>query len=371
MRRCAISPRECFTYLAVKLENSIVHAGRTTSNNDVSSSQITTTGQSSIRNMENRTMYDSDMTLRFLPGAWRSAGVLFVAVIFAPAISPAQAPKSSGLPDKTVPIRATANDFVSAFNKGDAKAVAALWTATGTETDEQGTTFKGRQAIEEQYAALFKAQPDARIAVEIHSIDMPAPNVAVEDGIATVMAKGVPPSASRYTAVHVLEGGRWQMASVHEAPVDLQSNASRLQDLDWLIGKWQAKSGDVVAESNIRWLANKAFIERDYTVRKNSDITSSGMQIIGWDPQEGQIRSWSFDSSGGYGTGLWSRTADGWQVDHTGTLPDSTPTAALDFVIQVPGEDGVFGWRSTNRTAGQSPLPDTAEVVFDRVKDKP
>jgi uncharacterized protein (TIGR02246 family) len=282
----------------------------------------------------------------------------------------ANAQKPSGTSDKTAPIRASADDFTKAFNAGDAKAVAALWTPDGTETDEQGQTFRGRQAIEEQYAELFKAHPDARIQVEVHSVDMPASNVAVEDGVATLLTKNAPPSTSRYTAVHILDAGKWLMSSVHEAPVDMKAGADGLKALDWLVGTWQAKSEDTIAESDIRWLANKTFIEREYTVKKNGATTNSGLQIIGWDPQEGQIRSWSFDFTGGYGTGLWSQTADGWQIDHIGVLPDSTPTTARDFVIHVAGQDNVLGWRSTNRMAGESVLPDTAEVVFDRVKEK-
>jgi hypothetical protein len=53
-------------------------------------------------------------------------------------------------------IRATAEAFVKAFNRGDAKAVAGLWTEKGTMADERGEIFKGRKAIEAQYAALFK-----------------------------------------------------------------------------------------------------------------------------------------------------------------------------------------------------------------------
>jgi uncharacterized protein (TIGR02246 family) len=297
--------------------------------------------------------------------------LLGVVAGFAPALSIAAPPKSTNAPAQSDAIRASADDFTAAFNKGDAKAVAALWTPDGSETDEQGTTFKGRQAIEAEYAKLFKAHRDARIQIEVHSVEFPASNVAVEDGVATVTVSGAPPSSSRYTVVHVPQDGKWLMSNVHESPDDAKSGTETLQSLDWLIGKWQAKMGDVVAESDIRWLANKSFIRRDYTVRKGDATTGSGIQIIGWDPQQGQIRSWSFDSTGGYGTGLWSQTADGWQIDHIGTFPDSTPSSSRDFVIRVPGEDNVLGFRSTHRLAGGSVLPDTAEIVFDRVKEKP
>ena len=58
-------------------------------------------------------------------------------------------------------IRATAAAFVEAFNRGDARAVAALWTADGSAADDSGTIYKGRPAIEAQYAELFKQHPGA------------------------------------------------------------------------------------------------------------------------------------------------------------------------------------------------------------------
>src|SRR5689334_21510139 len=132
--------------------------------------------------------------LRWRLPMWpKSLVLLSVVAGLVPALSSAAAPKSAAAPTQTDAIRASADDFTSAFNKGDAKAVAALWTPDGSETDEQGTTFKGRQAIEGEYANLFKARPDARIQIEVHSVDFPAPNVAVEDGVATVSVSGAPP----------------------------------------------------------------------------------------------------------------------------------------------------------------------------------
>jgi uncharacterized protein (TIGR02246 family) len=269
-------------------------------------------------------------------------------------------------------IRASAEEFTQAFNAGDAKKVAALWTAGGLLNDEAGRNFKGRKAIEDEYAAFFQAHPGARIEVTIESIDFPAPNVAVEEGNGTVVfPQGGPPSSSHYTAVHTLQDGKWTMATVRESPSESSSSAARLQPLEWLIGKWQMKSESTTAISEFNFIANKSFIERDYTVRKDGAVASSGIQIIGWDPRQQRVRSWSFDSTGGYGSGIWTRTPDGWRIDTTGVLTDGTPTSSRDIVIRVPGEDSIFGWRSTNRMAGGTALPDTAEVVLDRVKEKP
>ena len=268
-------------------------------------------------------------------------------------------------------IRATAVTFVQAFNRGDAPAVAALWTPDGTAADDTGTIFKGRKAIEGQYAQLFKEHPDARMEVAVESVEFPTPAMAIEDGVARVESQsGGPPQLSHYTAVHIKQDGKWLMAAVRESSTELPSNYARVEGLGWLVGTWTAERDGTTVHTTIRWIANKSFLEREYTVRKDGIATSSGRQIIGWDPKAGQIRSWCFDAAGGNGTGIWTATPDGWRIESTGVLPDGTPTSSRDLVIRVPGEDDVLGWRSVARTAGGAPLPDTPEVVLDRVVNK-
>ena len=99
-------------------------------------------------------------------------------------------------------------------------------------------------------------------------------------------------------------------------------------------------------------------------------LVSSGTQIVGWDPRSRQVVSWTFDSSGGYGTGAWTAAANGWQIESVGVTADGVPTSSKDHLIRVPGEDNIFGWHSVDRKLGETKLPDTREVVLDRVPDK-
>jgi len=268
-------------------------------------------------------------------------------------------------------IRASAAEFVKAFAAGDAKTIAGQWSDSGTLVDDQGQVYKGRKAIEDEYAAFFKREPGARMEVSIKSIEFPAPNVAIEDGVARVIAKrGEPPVASHYTAVHARDDGKWRIVSVRESAIELPSNVAQLAELEFLVGKWAAKADARSLETSIRWIAGGSFLERSYVVHDNGVTISSGKQIIGWDPQASKIRSWSFDSSGGHGTGLWAADADGWKIETQGMLADGTPTSSHDHLIRVPNEDDVFGWRSTDRKVGDTSLPDLAEVVLDRVKEK-
>jgi len=298
--------------------------------------------------------------LPLLCGAW-------IVMLIAFSAWAADSDKSERAADEAA-IRAGAKEFTAAFARGDAEAIAAMWTENGTLSDESGRVFKGRKAIEDEYAALFKAEPKAKIEIAIQSIEFPAPNMAVEDGVARIISKqGAHPVASRYTAVHVSQDGKWRMATVRESTIELPSNYAALKDLEWLVGRWELKSGGTTVENKFHWVANRSFLEREYTVRQDGMTTSSGLQIIGWDPQAGQIHSWSFDSAGGHGQGLWTAAADGWRIESRGMLPDGTPTASQDRLIRVAGESDVFGWQSSDRRVGDERLTDLAEVVLDRV----
>ena len=87
-------------------------------------------------------------------------------------------------------IRATADDFVKAFNAADVKAVGALWATDAEYTDESGQSYQGRAAIEKEYADGFKEHPGATMTVTIESIRFLGPDIAVEKGIAKVKSPG-------------------------------------------------------------------------------------------------------------------------------------------------------------------------------------
>ena len=166
----------------------------------------------------------------------------------------------------------------------------------------------------------------------MQSVEFATPTVAIEDGLARVAAKDdTPPSASRYTAVHLLQDGKWLMASVREASIEIPSNYPRLQKLAWLVGNWETKSEHTVVHTKIRWMANRSFLEREYTVQKDGLTSASGLQIIGWDPQAKQIASWSFDSSGAHGAGRWAATPEGCESSPRACWP-----TAPDFVARLP-----------------------------------
>ena len=90
----------------------------------------------------------------------------------------------------------------------------------------------------------------------------------------------------------------------------------------------------------------------------------AGMQLIGWDPEAKQIRSWVFDSDGGFAEGRWTKKGNRWSITTTGTLPDGGKASSVNVITYV--DENQFKWKSLNRTAGGELLPNIDEVVVVR-----
>src|SRR5688572_30448986 len=72
--------------------------------------------------------------------------------------------------------------FVAAFGKGDAKAVGAQFTADGEYISDDGTTYRGRAALEKDYAEFFAKNPTNALEVDVDSIRFPSRDTAVVEG---------------------------------------------------------------------------------------------------------------------------------------------------------------------------------------------
>jgi len=273
-------------------------------------------------------------------------------------------PAASG--DKALAaIRAASESFVAAFNKGDAKGVASHWTADGDYTDESGTKFSGCEAIEQEYARFFAANPGHKIKLAIDSLKLLSESAAIEDGRAVLdPAPAGAPATSRYIAVHVKIDGRWLMSTVRDARVEAPSNFRNVADLEWLIGTWTAEEHGAKTESVCRWVANKSFVERSYAVTHADGTTTSGVQLIGFNPQGGHVQSWNFSSDGGHAVGIWTPRAGGWSAEIRGTTGDGTNTSATNLLTRL--DDYAYAWQSVQRSAGGQSLPDTDEIILKR-----
>lgn len=283
--------------------------------------------------------------------------------------SPRPDTKSSAEPRESSPelaaIRAGSAAFVAAFNKGDAKAIAALWTEDGEYIDDRGRRFAGREAIEKGYAELLSDNPGAVMQIAIDSLRLVSPNTAIEDGRASVKSgSGGAGGASRYTVVHAKADGKWLMASVRDTAFELPAAVRSAADLEWLIGTWVAEEHGVRTESVCRWAVDGRFIERRYTTTQLDGTKISGVQWIGWNAQGGHVQSWDFSPEGGHAVGVWSPTEGGWQAKVEGITGDGISTAAVNRLTRL--DDSAYAWQSVQRFLGDVALPDTNEIIIKR-----
>src|SRR6185369_16707217 len=63
-----------------------------------------------------------------------------------------------------------AQEFIEAFNKGDARAVAGFWVPDGDYVDPVGRHIKGRAAIEKLYEKAFSARKGAKLTITVGSV---------------------------------------------------------------------------------------------------------------------------------------------------------------------------------------------------------
>jgi uncharacterized protein (TIGR02246 family) len=258
-------------------------------------------------------------------------------------------------------ILASVKSYVAAYNRGDAKAVADHWSDRGEWISPAGERFRGRKAIEDALTAMFAEHKGVHLEVPSPSVRLVTADVAVEEGRARVVRPGAPPSESTYLAIHVKQEGAWKLDSVRETELPAApSHFEQLQDLEWMIGDWIDQDEESTVQTSVTWAKNKNFILASFRVSVPGMDELEGTQVIGWDPAANTIRSWLFDSDGGFGEGTWTRKGDGWVVKMSTVLPEGGRASATNIYTRV--DDDTYTWQSVGRQVDGKYLPNVEEV---------
>jgi uncharacterized protein (TIGR02246 family) len=266
-------------------------------------------------------------------------------------------------------IRAVDEAFVRSYNQRDSKALAALFTEDAEAIEAEGERLQGRDRIERRLAETFAASPGVTIALEIASIRFLSPDVAKEEGRTIVRPTKDSRLAQPYTVLYAKRSGRWLISSVHEEADPLVRPHDRLKDLEWMIGDWIDEGSDAEVRVNCRWSEDGNFLLRSFTVKQQGKPVMTVSQRIGWDPLARRIRSWEFDSEGGFGEGTWSRDGETWVVKHTGARPEGIAASSTNIMIRERPD--LVRWSSTERVIGEESIPGSQAYVMVRVPPPP
>jgi uncharacterized protein (TIGR02246 family) len=292
----------------------------------------------------------------------KRAILLFAVIGFGASWAVAQetpAPPPSG---DSAEISAAVKSYVSVFNRGDANAMASYWTEDAVFVAPSGEKYEGRQAIQEGFESFFKDNDGAKIEIDIASITFEEADVAVEQGTSRVILADESVSETTYEARYKKEGGSWKLTSVRES-LPVPSHYEQLQSLEWMIGEWGDSENSSV-QTACRWTKNNNFISRSFAVSLGDQVDLEGTQVIGWDPDKQVIRSWLFDSDGGFAVGLWKQKDKQWKIQSLHVLPDGRKASSVNLLTQV--DENTFTWESTGRAVDGEILPNLGPVTVKR-----
>jgi uncharacterized protein (TIGR02246 family) len=261
-----------------------------------------------------------------------------------------------------------AQEFIAAFEAGDAKALAGFWTPDGDYVDETGKQYKGRAAIEKVYEQAFAGGKGAKLAVTVTSARMVGSDLAIEDGLTEVTPpQGGPPTVARFSAVLVRKDGVWYFESVRESVALPPSHAEHFADLEWLIGDWVGEEPKGESATLSYELAeNQNFIVCEFTTTLGGEPVVGGTQWIAWDAVQKRVRSWSFYSGGGFGEGSWTKDGGKWAIKTMAQTADGRRVSVTNLITRV--DDDHLVWQATQLTADGTAMPDAPPVKLKRVK---
>lgn len=275
-----------------------------------------------------------------------------------------QAPESSA----GSAITAMAAEYADAFNKGDAEALGRMFADDVEYTDENGQIVSGRDGVVSRLQQQFVRDPGAKMTIQVDSVRNLTPEVAVERGTTLTTSKGGEQNPSAYVAVHVLKDGQWLIRQMVDSPVPAPAPGTMLSELAWMVGTWEEKDENASVVTNVNWARGGNFLTRNFKVAIGDEVTMEGWQIIGWDAAEKRIRSWTFDSEGGFLEGVWKRSGDTWTIRQTGFTPEGA-TIAADNLMQRTGEDQCQV-QATNRTLNGDLQPNLPTITMNRAKQQ-
>jgi uncharacterized protein (TIGR02246 family) len=289
---------------------------------------------------------------------------LAVIFLFGTAVGSAQVSQA----DAEKAVRAHAVRFTEAFNKKDAKAVAAFWSENGTWSDPAADLrIEGRKALQENYESFFEESPEANLELDLVSVKVVSDDLAIEEGRATIVYPGEAPSISGYTAIHRKDGDQWLMEHVVESQIpETESHPPGLEELAWLEGEWidQTETSSIHFENT--WVAGGSYLRRDFTVFIGNRVDMSGVEVVGWDPIGKRIRSWVFDSEGGFGELFWRKGSepDIWVKKASATSHNGEQSSAIHVMKKL--DEDHYSFKAVARQRDGLPLPNIDEVTVSR-----
>ena len=278
----------------------------------------------------------------------------FAAALFAASAAP-PSDQAKALADKLGTM------YEAAFGKGDAGAIASLFTEDAQYTLNDGEVISGRKEIQNRAGSYFESSKSRSLDLSVGSARFIADSVLVEKGSALTTTGSDQPETSQYTVTYTKVGEQWLIAELVEAYEPAADPGDEaLSALAWLIGNWKAETKGVDATMETSWVLDGKFVSRTTKINRPDGDSFVAVELIGFDPVQGKIRSWTYDNEGGFGSGAWNQDGNRWLVRSRATGPDGGSSSS-DHILTVDSVDR-FGLESINRVLDGEVLPNRDRI---------
>jgi len=265
------------------------------------------------------------------------------------------------------PVAAVTQAYQEAFNAGHADKLAALHAKNAEWIDSDGTTHSTRDAIRAVLAKAFAAAPGRTIEFAVDKVRPVGDSVILETGSAVVTSPDGERAVSSYATVYEKDGDQWRIAQVTEtAPSVSPTPASQLSALRWLEGTWQGENSRRPVTLKVAEAQNGNFLTINYSFGDNGDEGTS-TEVIGYDAAQDHVRSWTFDSAGGFSEATWQPDGGNWLLVSRSVNPDGT-RASSQLEIRPAADGRSFIVEGYNRESGGVPMPKLGPIKFNAVK---
>lgn len=254
-------------------------------------------------------------------------------------------------------VRDHSEKFSASFNAGKIDDLASMFLAEGEYIDEKGTVYQGQKEIKDLFAAFFKQFPETKLAINVESARALGP-VVIEEGTRTMTLKDGTTSAQfRFIAIWTKADAGWKLASFRDVSENATPTAyEALQPLGWLAGDWVNEGADASVAVSFKWSEDKSFLLGDFQITTAEGASRKSTQRFGWDPSSGKIRTWLFDSDGGFAEGIGTLTQDGLVIKFSSVNPNGTTgSATITFQQKDKNRYSMIG---SDRVVADSREPD-------------
>ncbi len=301
----------------------------------------------------------------------RKSVALLGILLLSNSLNAQEAPRSEDqefkIPAKEEPFWKSAQAFVDAYAERDSKKIGDLFTEDAEFLDELGVRTHGREAIVARFEEAFAGGSQSLIEeINIEKVRHLSETVAIEEGnVVASSGPGKPRSTNHYAAIHKKgKDGVWRIEILKDFPRKSLGRGEQLTQLSWMIGEWVNEDSRAKVFTECKWSEDGNYLLRKFVVRTHDGRELSGVQRTGWDPIHKKLRSWTFDSDGGFMSGFWTQLNGNWILTSAG-VTSAGETVTSTAVYRILDAETVK-WHFENLIVGDEVRPASDPVTMVR-----